>query len=34
VLDIAHTTTMGVVREGTWAMVTKIYKFHNVFPFC
>jgi len=27
VLDIAPTTTMDVARGGTWAMVTKIYKF-------
>jgi len=32
VQDIAPTTTMGVARGGTWAMVTKIYKFHNVSP--
>jgi len=31
-LDIAPTTTMGIARGGTWAMVTKIYKFHNVSP--
>jgi len=23
---------MGVARGGTWAMATKIYKFHNVSP--
>jgi len=31
-LDIAPTTTMDVAKGGTWAMVTKIYKFHNVSP--
>jgi len=32
VLDIALFTTMDVARAGTWAMVTRIYKFHNVYP--
>jgi len=31
-LDIAPTTTMGVAKGGTWAMLTKIYKFENVPP--
>ena len=31
-LDITPTTTMGIARAGTLAMVTKIYKFHNVSP--
>jgi len=29
-VDITPTTTMGAARGGTRAMVTKIYKFHNV----
>jgi len=31
-LDITPTTTMDIARAGTLAMVTKIYKFHNVSP--
>jgi len=31
-VDIAPTTTTGIARGGTWAMVTKIYTFHNVSP--
>ena len=31
-LDITLTTNMGIARAGTLAMVTKIYKFHNVSP--
>jgi len=25
---------MGVAKGGTWGMLTKIYKFHNMSPFC
>ena len=31
-LDITPTTTMGIAKAGTLAMVPKIYKFRNVSP--